>query len=96
MCWRESARCGRERNSIRQASGDKKVVKLMAHYEVDCDTQKYAVLRSIAYDGAGKVVGSSDVPQQMESTVPDTTAAVVVDSLCAVLSARKAANPSAR
>ncbi|WP_434667984.1 hypothetical protein P5W99_36530 [Paraburkholderia sp. A3BS-1L] len=76
--------------------GDKKVAKLMDHYEVDCDTQKYAVLRSIAYDGAGEVVGSSDVPQQMQPTVPDTTAAVVVNAVCAVLSARKAANPSAR
>jgi hypothetical protein len=73
--------------------GNKKVANLMSQYEVDCDTGKFALLRSVAYDGSGSVVASSDAPEQMEAPVPDTTADRVVSAVCEALQVRKQAKP---
>jgi hypothetical protein len=70
----------------------KRVAQLMAQYEVDCDTQKFSLLRSIAYDSSGAVLISSDTPEPMEATVPDTTAETVVSAVCALLK-KTAAHP---
>lgn len=70
----------------------KKVARLMTQYEVDCDSQKFSSLRSIAYDSSGAVLVSTDTPEPMEAAVPDTTAEAVVSAVCALL-AKTAAHP---
>jgi hypothetical protein len=68
-----------------------KISEIKSQYEVDCDSRKLAMLRSIAYGSAGTVLFSVDTPSAMEDAVPDTVGDAVVAGVCLFVQAMKKA-----